>query len=195
MRVDPQSAPRGPHGSTDAARAGAEVALRIFGVDAALDRAALQPEGGLIEAQAQARSDSDLFGNQVDAGEGFGHRVFNLDAGIHFQEIVGVALKVDEKLHGARTAITEPLRKVNCGRVQPVSEVRRQSVRGRLLNELLIAALYRAIPLSQVYDAARTVAENLNLDMATVRYETLEVHAGVAKRRARLRGGEFHGGR
>ena len=41
----------------------------------------------LAEAQLFAGSNADLFLYQVDSGNHLGHRVFNLNAGVHFNEV------------------------------------------------------------------------------------------------------------
>ena len=47
-------------------------------------------------AQPVARRDTQLLGNQIKAGYHLGHRMFDLKAGVHFQEIKGPILCIDE---------------------------------------------------------------------------------------------------
>ena len=57
---------------------------------------------------------------------------------------------------------------------------------GRLLDQLLVAPLGRAVALAQVDDVAVAVAEDLDLDMARALDELLDVERAVAERRLRL---------
>ena len=41
----------------------------------------------LLDGQRLAGCDAQLLFNQVDAGDHFGYRVFNLNTGVHFDEI------------------------------------------------------------------------------------------------------------
>ena len=75
----------------DAAGAGEEVARRILGIDAAFDGAAIEANGVLVQPQACARGDRDLLGHEIDAGDGLGHRVLDLDARVHLEEVEGLA--------------------------------------------------------------------------------------------------------
>ena len=47
-------------------------------------------------AQALARRYAQLLSNQIKAGYHLGHRMFDLKAGVHFQEIKGPILCIDE---------------------------------------------------------------------------------------------------
>ena len=69
----------------DAARGGHE-GLGVFGVDAALDGVAGEFDVGLGVAQRLAGGDADLLAHQVDAADHFGDGVFDLEAGVHFDE-------------------------------------------------------------------------------------------------------------
>ena len=71
--------------------------LRVLGVDAALDRGAAVHDVVLRERQRLARGDADLLLDQVDAGDHLGHRVLDLDAGVHLDEVV-LAVAVDDEL-------------------------------------------------------------------------------------------------
>ena len=83
--------------------------LRILGVDPALDRVAGERDVALLERQPLPCRDPDLFLDDVDAGDEFGDRVLDLDAGVDFEE-EEVALVVEQELeragvgvlHGAR---------------------------------------------------------------------------------------------
>src|SRR5471030_2809226 len=84
INADAGAARRVPGG--DAARRRRELE-RVLGVDAALDGVAGQHHVALAEAQLLAVGDADLFLHDVDAGDHFGDRVFDLHAGVHLDEI------------------------------------------------------------------------------------------------------------
>jgi hypothetical protein len=57
---------------------------------------------------------------------------------------------------------------------------------GRLLDELLVAPLDRALALAEVHDAAVRVGQHLDLDVARLDHGSLEVDRRVAEGRTRL---------
>src|SRR6185369_1556964 len=57
---------------------------------------------------------------------------------------------------------------------------------GRLLNDLLVAALDRALALAEVQQRAVPIAEHLHLDVARTDEELLQVDPAVTERRLRL---------
>ena len=60
--------------------------------------------------------------------------------------------------------------------------LRRQSGRGGLLDQLLVATLHRTIPLAQMYYRAMLIGEYLNFHMPHATQITLEINAFVAER-------------
>ena len=117
------------------------------------------------QAQALARGDRDLRGDDVDAGHRLGHRVLHLDARVHLEEEELLARGVDQELHRAGAAIFQPRGEAHRGLVQPRAQLRRQSGRRRLLDELLVAALHRAVALAEVHHVARAIAQHLHFDV------------------------------
>ena len=67
-------------------RAGSE-SLRVFGVDPAFDRMTVELDVLLLKAKRSSAGNADLFADNVNAADGFGDRMFNLQAGIHLQKI------------------------------------------------------------------------------------------------------------
>src|SRR5436305_1344424 len=78
---------RGLREGQDVAGRGEEAVGRIFSVDAALHRVAADGQVLLLEGQRLAGGDADLELHQVDAGDGFGDRVLDLDPGVHLEEV------------------------------------------------------------------------------------------------------------
>ena len=56
-----------------------------------------------VHGQVAAGGDADLLEDEIDAGDHFGHRMLDLDAGVHFDEIELAVLV--EKLDGADAEI------------------------------------------------------------------------------------------
>src|SRR5690606_8698920 len=70
----------------DFARAWQE-GVRVFGVDTAFYRMAFDHNFFLFDGQWLTRSDTQLLFDQVNAGDHFGNRVFNLNTGVHLNEV------------------------------------------------------------------------------------------------------------
>ena len=76
---------------------------RVLGVDPALDRVAVEAHFLLRHRQIAAGGDADLFQHQVDIGDRLGHRVLDLDAGVHLDEVEAAIL--EQELDGAGAQI------------------------------------------------------------------------------------------
>ena len=61
----------------------------------------------LFETQFFAEGDADLLAHQIDAGHQLRHRVLDLDAGIHFDE-VKVVVFIQQKFAGAGASSSRP---------------------------------------------------------------------------------------
>ncbi len=79
--------------------------LGILGIDAAFDRVAADLHVALAVGQLLAGGDQQLLLHQVDAGDQLGHRMLDLDARVHLDEIE-LAVLVQE-LEGAGAAIAD----------------------------------------------------------------------------------------
>ena len=89
----------------------------ILGVDAGLDGVPGHRDVVLRDRQLLACRDAHLLFDQVDAGDHFGDRVFDLQAGVHLheEELVG-PVRGDDELDGARTGVVHAARGVAGGR-------------------------------------------------------------------------------
>ena len=67
---------------------------RILGVQPGLDGVTGVLEVGLAERQALASGDGDLQRDEVDARDRLGHRMLDLEPGVHLEEegLLGLAL-------------------------------------------------------------------------------------------------------
>jgi hypothetical protein len=59
----------------------------------------------LRAVQIEALRDLNLRLHDVDAGHHFGDRVFDLHARIHFDEIPGARIRIDQKFDGRRAVV------------------------------------------------------------------------------------------
>ena len=95
-----------------------------------------------VKDSGSAGSDPDLLDHQVAPGNHLGDRMLDLDAGVHFQEIVAVSAVVEHELDRARPHVVDILREHE-PRLRPsAAALRSVDYRGgRLLDQLLMAAL------------------------------------------------------
>ena len=141
-----------------------------------------------VHPHRQAGRDPELLAHQVHPIDQLGHRVLDLDAGVHLEEVER-AVGRQQELAGAGAAISNRLRRGHGGGAHPLPQLVVHRDRGRLLDQLLMTALDRALALAQVHGAG-AVGEHLDLDVARPLNEFLEVDPGVAEGFQRLaRGG------
>ena len=133
-----------------------------------------------------AAGDPDHLAHQIDAGDHLGHRMLDLDAGVHLDEVEVVADVVVEVLERAGAAVVDRLGERHRGRAEPLARRLVDSDRRRrLLPDLLAAALQRAFALEAVDDVA-AVAEHLHLDVAGALDQLLDIEPAVAEGGLRL---------
>src|SRR5690606_38730678 len=151
----------------DAARRRLEVAEHILGVHPRLDRVSARRSSGLIEGRRQrgALRDLELLEDDVDAADHLGDRMLDLDAGVHLEE-ARLALRIHEEFERAGPAIRGRAKNLERRASELVAD-RLGKVRSRrLLDELLKAALDRAVSLREDEPAAASIAEDLHLDVS-----------------------------
>ena len=88
--------------------------------------------------------------------------MLDLEAGIHFQKIE-VALAIQHEFHGAGTAIIDTGGSLDGGFAHCLAQFGCHHRAGGLLDDLLMAPLYRTIALAEMDQVAETVAEYLDL--------------------------------
>ena len=139
----------------------------------------------LLHQELLAGSDADLELDEVEAGHELGDRVLDLDARVDLDE-VEVAVAREQELDRAGVVVVGGARDLH-GRVADLlAQVGGDRGRGRFLDQLLVAALDRAVALAQVQHLAVLVGQDLHLDVARVLDERLQVHGAVAERGLRL---------
>ncbi len=162
-----------------------EAARRVLGVDAALDRPALELHVGLGQAQRLATGAADHLLDEVDAGDELGHGMLDLKPRVHLQEVEAAVLPGDEFDRAGRIVVHRPGERDRLlAHLAPRFLVEER--RGRLLDHFLVAALDRAFALAEIDDIAVLVAEHLDFDVAGIDDEFLDEDAIVAERRQGL---------
>ena len=141
---------------------GQEVAARVLAVDPELDGVPAQRR--VVVAELLAVGDPELLADQVDARDLLGHRVLDLQAGVDLEEGDGAVL-ADEELAGAGAVVAGLAHDRLAGGVEPLDLLVGQERRGRLLDELLVAALQRAVAGGDDHDVAVLVGQHLGLDV------------------------------
>jgi hypothetical protein len=126
-----------------------------------------------------------LEGDQVEAGDEFGDGVFDLETGVHLQEVKG-AVGRGEELDGARAAVADRGRGGGGRGVQAFAHRRVDHRRRGLLDDLLVAALDGALALADRPDRAVHVGQDLHLDVPPGGQVGLAEHGRVAERRGGL---------
>ena len=81
-----------------------EVAIGILGVDSAFDRSPTGFDIGLFEGKFLVGSDEDLRLDEIDTGDHFGDRMFDLDPRVDFDE-VKIVLLVDDEFDGSSVVV------------------------------------------------------------------------------------------
>src|SRR5690606_10746499 len=118
--------------------------------------------------------------DQIEPGNGLGHRVFDLDARVGFHEYEVAAVLVDQKLDGAQAAIADRCGEGAGGVQQPPAQVGIQSRCRRHFDDLLMTALQAAFPLPQVADLL-AVTGDLHFDMPGPGNQPLDIELAIAE--------------
>ena len=133
--------------------------------------------GEMIEALAAG--ESQLQGDQIFAGDHFGHGMFNLNAGVHLQKEEFEGRGIYDELDGTGTGISLSRRECHRRFGHAVAHGRRQSGGGGFLDHFLETPLQRAIALKEMHRAAIAETEDLDFDMPRLRDETLQKHCAI----------------
>ena len=155
-------------------------AIRVLGIDPALDRPAVHPHIVLREGKLLPRRDADHLFDQVEPGHFLGHRMLDLEPGVHLEEVER-AIRRDDQLDRPRAIISHRRGEGDRLLAHRLAHFGRDERRRRFLDDLLVAALDRAFALAQIKHRAMLVAEQLDLDMAGVLDEFLDEYAVVAE--------------
>lgn len=142
-----------------------------------------RPGGG----QRLALRGPQLEGDQVETEHRFRDRVFDLEAGVHLQE-VRASLGGDQELHGPRAPVADRPCGGDGGVVEPGAQLLAEAGRGGLLDDLLVTALEGAVAGAECPDGAVVVGHHLHLDVPAALHVGLGEHLAVPERGHRLGG-------
>ena len=157
-----------------------EAAGDVLGVDPALDRVAAQLHVLLPDGERLAGGDEDLLPHEVDPGHLLGDGVLDLDAGVHLHEVV-VAGRCQEPFDRPGRAVAGRPRSIDGDPADPLAQRVVDGRRRRLLDQLLVAALDRAVALAEVDHVPVRVREHLHLDVPRILEVALDVDAAVGE--------------
>ena len=153
----------------------------MLGVDAAFDGVAANDDGMRDDLRESfAARDAELGLHEIDASDGFGDGMFDLDAGVHLDE-VELAIFIHEELDGAGILVADVFQAAADGFADLVAHLWRHLQRRRFFDELLMAALDGAFALAEGHDVAVFVSQYLELDVARLLNELLHVEVAVAE--------------
>ncbi len=133
--------------------------------------------GSFLDGQRLAGGDPELLMHQVDSRHHLGDRVLDLQPGVHLEE-VEVALGVDQELDRAGPFVVGGFGHGDRGLAERLALPAREDTGGRLLDELLVAALNRAVAFAQEDTLAVRVEEDLRFDVAGAVQVFLDVDLG-----------------
>ncbi|GDY65416.1 hypothetical protein SAV14893_048090 [Streptomyces avermitilis] len=140
--------------------------------------------------KALARGHPELPLHQVEAGDQLGDRVLDLKAGVHLHEVVrGGVPAGDDELDGARALVAAGAGRLDRRLAHRGAGRLVEEHAGRLLDDLLVAALERALALAQVHHVAVAVRQDLDLDVPGAVHPTLHEERVVAEGGAGLAAG------
>ena len=134
-----------------------------------------------ISLQAAAARDVDLQLGEVKPGRALGDRMFHLQPRVHLHEREAVTLRLVQELDRARIAIVRALAQPHGRFAQKPVLFLGQSGRRRLLQNLLVAPLDRAIAHSGRPRVSVVVRDDLDFHMARALNELLHEDRRVAE--------------
>ena len=104
--------------------------------------------------------------------------MLDLDPRVHLEEVV-VPLAVEQPLDRARALVADGARGLHGDGPDPLAQLGRDRRRGRLLDELLVPPLDRAVALAEVNHIAVRICEHLHLDVTRILEIALDVDRRV----------------
>ncbi len=134
--------------------------------------------------QPLAARHANLLFHQIQAEHRFCYRMLDLNARVHFHEIIIAVLK--KKLDRPGIDIIDALGAAHRGRAHLLPQLRRERRRRRFFYELLMLALNRAFALAQCKHIAVHVTDQLHFDVARMLEIFFHVNGRIAERRFRF---------
>ena len=136
----------------------------------------------LLKGQRLAGCHAQLPLDQVGIGHKLRNRMLHLQARVHFHKVEIAVIRIQE-LDGTGSFVTDGTSQVARGLVHARANivVSVEARRGALLDQLLVAALHRALALAERKHMALLIGHNLYLNVMRRRDELLHVALAVAK--------------
>src|SRR5829696_9083296 len=145
------------------------------------------PEGPPIASgQRPAAGHLELEAHEVEPVDELGDGMLDLKARVDLEEEELLAAGREQELDGPGADVPERLAGRDRRAAHPGPQLLADRGRGRLLDDLLVAALDRALALAEVDDAPARVAEDLDLHVPRRVDVALEEDGVVAERGRRL---------
>ena len=133
----------------------------------------------LLHGEWQSAGYPELLLDNVDAGHHFGHRMLNLNPGIHLDEKELFVLI--EKFQCAGAPIFHQLAGLDTGFGNLVAHMLGNAGGWRFLNDFLVAALQGAVAVAQINGIALAVAQNLYFNVTGIFQEFFQIDCVIAK--------------
>ena len=130
--------------------------------------------------QRLSLSHADLPLHEVKPSDAFGHRVLDLQPGIHLQKIK-LATGIEQKLYRASAHIIHRPRRLYCGGTHRFAQRRCHDGARGFLYDLLVPPLQRAVTLTQMNHIAMSIGKHLHLDVPRTFNRALQNQVTVAK--------------
>ena len=131
-------------------------------------------------AERLTRGDPQLLAHQVEPGDLLGDGVLHLQPRVHLEEVVG-AVAGQQTLDGARVGVADRPGRVDPDPPDRLAQLRRDHRRRRLLHDLLMAPLDRAVPLPQVHHRPVLIGQHLHLDVPGIVEVALDIDGVVGE--------------
>jgi hypothetical protein len=171
-----------------------EIVLGILRVHTDLHCVAVNPDVRLSEPEWLTGGDPDLVGDKVTTCHELRDRVLDLEPRVHLEERERATV-VEQELARPGALVADGARQGERRVAHALAKGRVHRRRARLLEDLLVAPLERAIALAEMDTVAVSIEQHLDLDVAGTLEESLEDQPVVAECRLRLaaRSGELGG--
>ena len=170
----------------DLSALGQEPVLGVLSVDASLDSVTDQRHVHLRrDRQSFSSSHSQLPLDQVETRDHFSDGMLDLQTSVHLHKVEAVIRRVENEFNRACVVVANGLSGSNSRLTDLKSELRGNAGRG-LLDDLLVAALHRAITLVQVDVVTVFVSENLHFNVSRPLDVFFNNHVVVVEAFARL---------
>ena len=133
----------------------------------------------LLDGQRLASRDTQLFLDQVNAGNHFGDRMFNLNTGVHFNEVELTVFK--QELKGACAAIADVDTRFRAAFADVATQFRGNARRRRFFDHFLVTTLHGAVAFRQIDSVALAVSQYLDLDVTRIFQVFFHIYHVVAE--------------